>query len=112
MFFCHFPVSLGVAWDFGDTDWTGRPGPVATYLAGSFDWPGRRSCPAGGVEPVCLGIERLEFFFGLAGAGIRMADFVCRVGSSSHFLYVSGAAIDDDGASPMAMAHGPEADGS
>ena len=79
---------------------------VATQLVAKRNRPGCRGCSVVCVEPLRLGINRLEFFFGVESADVCVADLVCRVGPHGQFFDISSAALDDDNAGPMALAPG------
>ena len=104
MFRGNFPVSRCVVGGSGDTDRTGFTAPVATQLVAKRNRPGSLGCSVVSVKPVCLGIDRLEFFSGVESAGLRVADIVGGIGSSSQFFHVSSAALDDGNSRPMALA--------
>ena len=71
--------------------------------------PGCHNCSVVGVKPVCLGIDRLGFFFGVESAVVCVADLVCGVGLHGQLFSISGAALDHDDTGPMAMARGGKA---
>ena len=104
----NFPVSRSVAGGSGDNDWTGLNAPGATHAMGKRNRSGCTGCSVISVKPVCLGIDRLEFLFGVESAVVCVADLACGVGSHGQLFAVSSAALDDDSAGLMAMAPGSE----
>ena len=111
MFRGNFPVSHRVVGGFGDTDWTGLTAPGATHAVGRGGRSGCIGCSVISVKPVCLGIDRLEFLFGVESAGVYVANLVRGVGSHGQFFLFTSSALDNDNAIPMAMAPGSKANG-
>ena len=109
MFRSNFPASRRVVVYFGDTNRKGLIAPNATHAVGKRDWSGRIDCSVISVKRVCLGIDRMEFLFGVESADVCVGDIDCRIGPLGHLFNISSAALDDNHAGLVAMAPGRNA---